>query len=198
MLPKGILHTDEHVDAPGRLEAQAMRALAHPVRIAVLELARESGTITATECSREVGESPQACSYHLRALAKWGFLREAPGIDRRESRWALATPTIVFQSAGSSEAADGAATLLKLSVLERDAQVANEYLAREHELEPEWRDAASFTRLVVSASAAQIEALEADVHALVRRHTSRAPTHETPETRRVDITFRAVPRPGNS
>jgi predicted transcriptional regulator len=59
-------------------DVNAMRAMAHPARIALhLHLALE-GPATATECSPVVGLSPSACSYHLRQLARYGFVEQAP------------------------------------------------------------------------------------------------------------------------
>ena len=55
-------------------DPKAMRALAHPARLTILELLRAEGTTTATRCASEIGSSPQAASYHLRALAKWGLM----------------------------------------------------------------------------------------------------------------------------
>src|SRR5436309_138158 len=56
-------------------DPKAMRALAHPLRIELLRLLREPRT--ATECAEALGESPQSCSYHLRTLAKYGFVERA-------------------------------------------------------------------------------------------------------------------------
>src|SRR5713226_3824820 len=50
-------------------DPRAMRALAHPARIAILQHLVVDGPATATECAEIAGLSPSACSYHLRALA---------------------------------------------------------------------------------------------------------------------------------
>ena len=49
--------------------------------------------LTATEASELIGESPSNCAFHLRTLAKYGFLREAAGSNRRERPWTLAYPS---------------------------------------------------------------------------------------------------------
>jgi DNA-binding transcriptional ArsR family regulator len=78
-------------DEPVRLrDARAIRALAHPARLAVLDALTGRETITATEAAEVAGLSPSAMSYHLRALAKWGIVREAGPSgagDGRERRW---------------------------------------------------------------------------------------------------------------
>ena len=51
-------------------EARAMRALAHPLRVALLEVMRRDGEITATQAAELLGESPGNMSWHLQTLAK--------------------------------------------------------------------------------------------------------------------------------
>jgi DNA-binding transcriptional ArsR family regulator len=64
-----------------------MRALAHPVRIALLEALAREGPLTATEAAELVDESPANCSFHLRTLAKYGFVEEAEGGKGRSRPW---------------------------------------------------------------------------------------------------------------
>jgi DNA-binding transcriptional ArsR family regulator len=68
-------------------EVLALRALAHPLRLRLLELAAETGSITTTTASARTGESSANCSFHLRLLAKHGFLDRLDGRDRRERPW---------------------------------------------------------------------------------------------------------------
>ena len=65
----------------------AMRALAHPVRIRLLEELTFRGPLTATQAADHVGESPSSCSFHLRTLAKYGFVEEAGGGTGRQRPW---------------------------------------------------------------------------------------------------------------
>jgi predicted transcriptional regulator len=69
---------------------KAMRALAHPVRIALLEILGIGATLTATQASEMLGESPANCAFHLRTLAKYGLVREAGGGRGRERPWVAA------------------------------------------------------------------------------------------------------------
>jgi len=74
----------------GRLnltDPKAIRALAHPVRWALLEALGDAGTLTATQASEMLGESPANCAFHLRTLAKYGFVEEAGGGRGRERPW---------------------------------------------------------------------------------------------------------------
>jgi DNA-binding transcriptional ArsR family regulator len=74
---------------PDLTDAKAMRALAHPVRLSLIDLLGYHDTLTATQASELLGESPSNCAFHLRTLAKYGFLREAAADNRRERPWTL-------------------------------------------------------------------------------------------------------------
>lgn len=71
-------------------DPRAMRALAHPLRLTLLDLITREGQLTSTRASQLTGESTANCSFHLRQLAKYGFVEETEGGDRRERPWRLA------------------------------------------------------------------------------------------------------------
>ena len=76
-------------------EPLAMRALAHPIRLQLIEQLTFRGAMTATQARAHVGESPSSCSFHLRTLAKYGFVEEAEGGTGRQRPWQVvrsATP----------------------------------------------------------------------------------------------------------
>src|ERR1041384_601314 len=85
-------------------DPRAMRALAHPTRLALLDHLHAAGGATATECSEFVEDRPPSCSYHLRALAKWGFVEEAEQRPGRERPWRATATRIEFPSDGLEEA----------------------------------------------------------------------------------------------
>ena len=70
-------------------EAQAMRALTHPVRIALLEALAVHQPLTATQAGNLIQETATTCSFHLRQLAKYGFVEEAGRGKGRERPWKL-------------------------------------------------------------------------------------------------------------
>jgi hypothetical protein len=72
-------------------EILALRALAHPLRLRLLELAAAEGAITTSLAAARTGESTANCSFHLRLLARHGFLvGTGAGRDRRERPLRLA------------------------------------------------------------------------------------------------------------
>jgi DNA-binding transcriptional ArsR family regulator len=68
-------------------DPQALRALAHPLRLRLLGLLRLDGPSTATLLGRRLGESSGATSYHLRELARYGFVGEVAGRGTGRERW---------------------------------------------------------------------------------------------------------------
>jgi DNA-binding transcriptional ArsR family regulator len=80
-------------EAPSSLDTREitdpreLRALAHPVRLALLEVLAVEGALTATQAGELIGESPTTCSFHFRQLAKYGFVEEAGGGSGRNRPW---------------------------------------------------------------------------------------------------------------
>ncbi|MGA7173188.1 MAG: helix-turn-helix domain-containing protein [Candidatus Dormiibacterota bacterium] len=68
-------------------DPRSIRALAHPIRLALLQQLTLEGPLTATAAAAIVGESPSSCSFHLRQLSKYGFVEPAPGGRGRERPW---------------------------------------------------------------------------------------------------------------
>ncbi|WP_336215794.1 winged helix-turn-helix domain-containing protein [Nonomuraea sp. LPB2021202275-12-8] len=69
-------------------DPRVLKVVAHPLRVRLLGLLRADGSATASELGRRVAESSGSTSYHLRELAKFGFIEEDPERrDGRERRW---------------------------------------------------------------------------------------------------------------
>jgi len=127
-----------------------MRALAHPARIALWQHLLLEGPATATECAPVAELSPSACSYHLRQLARYGFVEQdqAAAANGRERPWrAVVTSTTIDEL--DDPVALMAARLLDYTLDERWQQVRRRYLATEEEYAPEWRRAAGSDRAVL-------------------------------------------------
>ena len=86
-------------------DPRTMRAVAHPVRIALLEVLTAEGPLTATQAGELIGESPTTCSFHLRQLAKYGFIEEAGAGPGRQRPWRL-----IYTGLRFSDVSDGPET----------------------------------------------------------------------------------------
>lgn len=119
-------------------DSLSIRALAHPLRLRLLEVLAAEGTATATRCSELVDESPANCSFHLRTLAKHGFIERAPG-SGRERPWRL---TQVSQSVSADpDDPEAAAAGAALSDVILDWEFGRLRAARHRTAPPGWRGA---------------------------------------------------------
>lgn len=69
------------------LGLEQVKALTHPLRLAILREMRTDGPATATALGKRLGESSGSMSYHLRQLEKHGFVEEVPDSGNGRDRW---------------------------------------------------------------------------------------------------------------
>src|ERR1700744_2841393 len=79
----------QHDQARTLTDPRAMRALTHPLRLALIELLWREGSVNATEAAAELGESRAGCSFQLGQPAKLGFVEEVEGVRGRARPWRL-------------------------------------------------------------------------------------------------------------
>jgi hypothetical protein len=151
-------------------DPRELRALAHPLRLALLDLLMSFGEQTAAGCARAVGSTTSNCSYHLRALGRAGFVVRADSADGRERPW-RATATGLSYGRGAAELAPGAteaALALDELALTRAEELTREARRRNDRLPPEWRSAEAYHDFGLRLTAAELAELTARIDALVR------------------------------
>lgn len=121
--------------------AAALKALAHPLRLALLEVLVSDGPKTATQAALLVQDTPSNCSWHLRKLAEHGFVRESSSGGGRARPWRAVGEGLTWDAAEAdvepSAADEGLADLMLDRELQR-FRAARSERAREP---PQWRDA---------------------------------------------------------
>lgn len=157
-----------------RLDAGALRALAHPLRIEIFDILNQYGPQTASSLAAMTGESSGATSYHLRALAKHDLIREIS--DRgtgRERWWERPRGGISFTNPEAMKTPAGkAATQLVMSeFLTRRHQQLMRYVT-ESLTSPDGLDEANamVATSTLRLTPAQTEALITEMHELVLRY----------------------------
>jgi DNA-binding transcriptional ArsR family regulator len=148
-------------------DARTMRALAHPVRIALIEALILGGAMTATEAGERIGESPTTCSFHLRQLAKYGLVEEAGGGRGRARPWRLTGIGLGLATAPEdAETQIAAAALLRL-VRERQLERYRTWLQTSASYPPRWRDAADDSSYIFFLTVDELEQLNKDLSAML-------------------------------
>jgi DNA-binding transcriptional ArsR family regulator len=109
-------------------DARAIRAMAHPARLVVIDALYDRGlALTATAAAELAGITPSAMSYHLRALERFGIVRRAePTGDGRERPWVRAGRDLRIRPEVAG--ADRAVTMATGAVLSTALDVLRERL----------------------------------------------------------------------
>ncbi|HXB48479.1 MAG TPA: helix-turn-helix domain-containing protein [Streptosporangiaceae bacterium] len=148
-------------------DPETMRALAHPARIALWQHLLLEGPATATECAPVAGLSPSACSYHLRQLARYGFVEQdrAAAANGRERPWRGVVSSTTIEDL-DDPVAEMAARLLNSSLDEHWREARRRYLAQEADYPAEWRRAAGDDRSVLYVTADELLRLREQIREL--------------------------------
>jgi DNA-binding transcriptional ArsR family regulator len=182
-------------------DPQAMRALAHPVRLAILTfLQRSGGPATATQLSPHVGATPSVTSWHLRHLATFGLvldadLSEVPG-DRRQRWWKSAARGFSFELSEDSES-EAAVRVLSDQLEEAGRQQADRWrVETEPALDYAWRRLAGLSNTTIRVTADELEQLEHGIDELLGTFVRRAEAEAPADARRVRILRHYLPEAG--
>jgi hypothetical protein len=177
-------------------DPRAMRALAHPARIAILAHLVIEGPATATDCAEFALLSPSACSYHLRALARFGFVEEAPAsaADGRHRPWRARVTALEFSdNPDDSVAVRTAGRMLKESVQASVDEVRTQYYDRQAEYPPAWRAAAGERLDVLHVTPAELANLRSRLADLISGYRRLDKAERPPDSRRVQALFEFTP-----
>jgi DNA-binding transcriptional ArsR family regulator len=151
-------------DPPRELtDPKAMRALAHPVRLALLEALADAGTLTATEAGELVGESPANASFHLRQLAKYGYVVEAEGATGRKRPWKLKDLGMRWTDVHEDAEVAGAARALQHVVQGRYFERAQHALDERHAMPEAWRAVTGINQMRLYLTPAELKALDDEI-----------------------------------
>lgn len=169
-------------------DPKAMRALAHPARLAILSQLQGKGPATATQLSPAVGASPSVTSWHLRHLASYGLVEDWDGgTDRRQRWWQATSRGFRFQAPADAEDAHGHAAYRMLSAqLLRVGldQVRSWAETTEPDLAPEWRDVTGVSNTTVPVTQKEAEEILGAIDELLGRFVRRRDSGEVPAAAR--------------
>lgn len=175
-------------------DPHAIRALAHPARLAIIDALYGDQELTATQCAALTGLSASATSYHLRALERFGIVRRAePTPDGRERPWRAAGTSLEVDSLAASV---GPLTDSIQAVLDRDRSAISGFLAGRAQEGEQWRDALVISSSRVWLTPAEAEEISAQLHRLLAPYRARnAPTARPDGSRPARVSLAIVPLP---
>jgi DNA-binding transcriptional ArsR family regulator len=176
-------------------DPKVMRALTHPVRLALLEVLATEGPLTATEAGELIGESPTTCSFHFRQLEKYGFIEEAGTGPGRQRHWKFAHGGMRFSDTSDDPEANIAARSLSRLVTDRAIARMQAYEDTKANYSKDWQQAAEATESVLFVTPDELSELNADIRALLDRHRERLANADArpADSRLVEVLLFAYP-----
>jgi DNA-binding MarR family transcriptional regulator len=151
-------------------DPRAMRALAHPLRLDLIEALTVLGPATAAACARHLGSTQALCSFHLRQLAKYGFVEQSDSGDRRERPWRL---TDIEQSWPNEEAAEQ----LDRVFLQREADKMLGWVDRSKAEPTNWQKAAFAGGATLPVTAEELDDIATQLRAVLEPYVERLTDH---------------------
>jgi DNA-binding transcriptional ArsR family regulator len=179
-------------------DPEALRALAHPLRGRLLAALRLDGPATASMLGRRYGESSGATSYHLRMLARYGFVEDDPARRRgRERWWRAAHEFTEWSPAGFLDAEPGegeAARQFMRRVVADYTRWQARWIDELERWDGDWRDASEMSDIALRLTPAQLKSLRDELLATIFRYRDAGPDGEDAE--RVMVLLQAFPQRG--
>lgn len=189
--------------APREIDATAMKAFAHPLRMAMYDYLNDRGSATATMLAKHTGESTGQTSYHLRQLERHGFVTDDPSRGTGRERWWKA---LGFRMHGMELAKDDISTRPAISAMMRN-QVAHQaaslsdWYERSHAEDPEWANLSIDSRFSVALTQDELKELgetmmnELQKYAEISRKRTDAGPEAEEGTRRIRVYLDVFPLP---
>ncbi len=155
-----------------RLDARAVKVLAHPLRSRLLSALRRGGPATATELAEELRTNTGATSYHLRKLAAVGLVVDTEEGEGKRRLWAASTEETQFDASDFADDEDAETALgwLTRDWLRHFSEKFSAWLDVEPSWPAPWRDALGMNDSTVVVTAEQLAALRSEISAVVDRY----------------------------
>lgn len=165
---------NESISDPTRI-----RAVAHPLRITLLDVLADEGAATATRCAELTGTTVANCSFHLRTLAKHGYIERVDQAGR-EKPWQLVQRGRTFIPDFEDPASVRAAQELGAVQVAHESERVQEWIRRAQSEDPHWIRASITTSSSFWVTAEELDEISRELVQLSERFSHR---HTDPAAR---------------
>lgn len=176
-------------------DSAALKALAHPVRLALLETLVAQGPKTASQAGLLIGQSASNCSWHLRKLAEHGFVREGHRASGRNRPWRAVMEGLAWADDETKPDVSAAGEALTDVLIERELQRLRAARASHAQEPADWRDATRVSRTHLWLTPQEAVELSEAMGDLFRAHADRSndPASRPDDARLVSLVGWLVP-----
>jgi DNA-binding transcriptional ArsR family regulator len=170
-----------------RLDAPALKTLAHPLRSRLLGALRVGGPATATDLAAHLGTNSGATSYHLRRLETAGLVADTGEGAGKRRLWRASTESHRFTASdfAGDEDAETALGWLTRDYSRHLGDKFERWLDVEHGWPLPWRDACGMNDSYVIATPDQVRAMSTEIDEVLDRY--RRVGQGNPAARRVAV-----------
>ncbi len=169
-------------------DPRALQALAHPTRVSLLDHLMAVGPRTASQCAEAVGESASTCSWHMRQLARFGFVERVDSDDGRERPWRATATGFAYDPAETDDHLEGAVLMTQLRAEE---EALLRHLVARDELPQPWRDASVVHTYHLLMTPDELAALESQLDRAIRPYIALTRDDTPADARPVRLHLRA-------
>lgn len=179
------------------VDLESLKVLAHPLRVQIIDALSTYGAATASGLAERLGESSGATSYHLRQLAKHGFVREVEGRGTARERWwermpgglTMTTPELMGSAAGKA-----ASRLVVREWSHNREHILQDFLDRgPDELSREWQEASVVSVSNLMLTATQLDELNTHLMTVIDEYSERHRGQEVDGARPVHVHINGFP-----
>jgi DNA-binding transcriptional ArsR family regulator len=180
------------------LDMESLKALAHPLRVQILDALSTYGAFTASGLGERLGESSGATSYHLRQLERHGFVREVEGKGTGRERWWERMPGGISLKATDGIAdtpAGKAAAMTVMRQWERNrSNLLQDFQERGYEELPiDWISASTVSTVNLKLTHEQLKEIVEAWDEFIDPYVERYRGQSVPGSRPVQVHFNAFP-----
>ncbi len=177
-------------------DLEALKALAQPRRQKMLDHLALHGPATSATLARALGLNTGATSYHLRELAKHGFIREVPERAHGRERWWQAVRADRRFPPRSEQSPEMRAVLDEMNHMSLDAdfEAFSRFQARRESM-GEWGDQVPYSRSLMHLTLDEVTEFFEEYIKLVNRYRK---DEIPPDARPMFARFLAFPAPEDS
>jgi DNA-binding transcriptional ArsR family regulator len=154
-------------------DPRTLHALAHPTRVGLLDHLLAVGARTASQCAEAVGESASSCSWHLRQLARFGFVERAESTDGRERPWRATATGFGYEPGRPGPGDERLENAVLATQLGAEEQALLRHLDARSELAPAWQEASVLHTYHLLMTPDELEALQSGLDQAIRPFISR-------------------------
>ncbi|MGW2156801.1 ArsR/SmtB family transcription factor [Nonomuraea sp. NPDC001699] len=177
------------------LDAKGLRALAHPVRVQLVDLLRKHGPSTATRLAERLGVNSGTASYHLRRLGAAGFVQEDTERGNARERWWRSVHQVTRLTDDELSEREPEAVLAYMQSIAALYNLRTQRTLSELQTMPaEWRRVLDLSSVALRLTPEEAQRLRGELAEVVARYRPDLPGQDAPEdAARVSLITQLLP-----